>query len=55
MDGAPPAELDDDALRDALESEFARGASTRDAVAAVVDGFGAPKRRVYDLAVDLRP
>ena len=55
VDGAPPAEVDDDALRAALEAEFARGSSTRDAVAAVVDGFGVPKRRVYDLAVDLRP
>ncbi|HEX4903178.1 MAG TPA: hypothetical protein VFV42_10245, partial [Acidimicrobiales bacterium] len=46
----PPAEATDDDLRAALEAEIAAGASTRDAVAAVVGRFGVAKRRVYDLA-----
>lgn len=46
----PPAEVTDDELRAALEAERAGGASTRDAVAAVVERYGAAKRRVYDLA-----
>lgn len=46
----PPAEPTDDDLRGALDEELAAGASTRDAVAAVVARFGVPKRRVYDLA-----
>jgi len=54
VDAAPPTEVDDDTLRSALDQEFARGSSTRDAVAAVMDRFDVPKRRVYDLAVDLR-
>ncbi len=52
IDGAVPAEVTDDALRDALDAEFERGATTRDAVASVMDRFGVPKRRVYDLAVE---
>lgn len=47
----PPAEVTDDELRAALAAERAGGASTRDAVAAVVERYGASKRRVYDLAV----
>lgn len=51
LDGAPPpAEVDDDAIRAALATARADGASTRDAVAAVVDALGVAKRRVYDLA-----
>jgi len=46
----PPAEATDDELRAALDEELAAGASTRDAVAAVVSRYGVPKRRVYDLA-----
>jgi 16S rRNA (cytidine1402-2'-O)-methyltransferase len=46
----PPAEVTDDELRAALDAERAAGASTRDAVAAVVERYGAAKRRVYDLA-----
>jgi len=46
----PPPEASDDDLRAALEDELASGASTRDAVAAVVERYGVPKRRVYDLA-----
>ncbi len=47
---APPPEVTDEDIRVALESERDGGASTRDAVAAVVDRFGVAKRRVYDLA-----
>ncbi|MEM8925462.1 MAG: 16S rRNA (cytidine(1402)-2'-O)-methyltransferase [Actinomycetota bacterium] len=49
-DDAPP---DDEALLDALRSAVADGHSTRDAVARVVAETGAPKRRVYDLALRL--
>jgi 16S rRNA (cytidine1402-2'-O)-methyltransferase len=48
----PPAEADDEAIRAALAAERAAGSSTRDAVAAVVERLGAPKRRVYALATD---
>ena len=37
----------------ALRVEFAHGASTRDAVATVVEMTGAKKRQVYDLALRL--
>lgn len=47
----PPAAADDEALREALAVERAAGRSTRDAVAAVAELFGVPRRRVYDLAV----
>ncbi|MFP5322069.1 MAG: 16S rRNA (cytidine(1402)-2'-O)-methyltransferase [Acidimicrobiia bacterium] len=47
----PPAEASDDDLRAALDEELAAGATTRDAVAAVVERFGVAKRRVYDLAI----
>jgi len=46
----PPADATDDDLRSALDAELAAGSSTRDAVAAVVERYGVPKRRVYDLA-----
>ncbi|HEU5083505.1 MAG TPA: 16S rRNA (cytidine(1402)-2'-O)-methyltransferase [Acidimicrobiales bacterium] len=46
----PPAEATDAELRAALDAELAGGASTRDAVTAVVARYGVPKRRVYDLA-----
>jgi len=46
----PPAEATDEELLAALDDEAAAGASTRDAVAAVVERFGVAKRRVYDLA-----
>ncbi|HEY1117226.1 MAG TPA: 16S rRNA (cytidine(1402)-2'-O)-methyltransferase [Acidimicrobiales bacterium] len=46
----PPPEVTDDELRDALEEEAAAGATTRDAVTAVVARYGVAKRRVYDLA-----
>lgn len=46
----PPGEVSDDELRAALDEELASGATTRDAVAAVVARYGVAKRRVYDLA-----
>ncbi len=50
--GLPPDDgpIDDATLNDLLDAQLAGGASTRDAVAAVVAETGAPKRRVYDLA-----
>lgn len=49
--GAPaPAEVDDEAIREALARLRAAGLSTRDAVADVAAALGVPKRRVYDLA-----
>ncbi|HRW37816.1 MAG TPA: 16S rRNA (cytidine(1402)-2'-O)-methyltransferase [Aquihabitans sp.] len=49
--GAPaPAEVDDAAIREALDRLRAAGLSTRDAVADVASALGVPKRRVYDLA-----
>jgi 16S rRNA (cytidine1402-2'-O)-methyltransferase len=51
LDGAPaPAEVSDERLREALALARSSGESTRDAVAAVSERFGAAKRRVYDLA-----
>ena len=46
----PPPEVTDDELRAAIDEELAAGASTRDAVAAVMTRYGVAKRRVYDLA-----
>lgn len=43
---------DDEVVRGAIETERARGLSTRDAVAAVARQLGLPKRDVYALAVD---
>lgn len=49
--GAPEAApATDDDVRRALDAARDRGASTRDAVAAVADALDVPKRRVYDLA-----
>ncbi|MBA3280879.1 MAG: 16S rRNA (cytidine(1402)-2'-O)-methyltransferase [Acidimicrobiia bacterium] len=51
LDGAPtPAEVTDESIVAALEAARAGGATTRDAVAAVVDTLGVAKRRAYDLA-----
>lgn len=51
LDGAPvPAEVTDEAIVAALASARAAGASTRDAVAEVVDSLGVAKRRAYALA-----
>ena len=48
---APPAATDE-MIVSALAQARADGASTRDAVATVVDRLGVAKRRVYDLATD---
>ena len=50
IEGAVAREVSDDDLVALLRSEREGGASTRDAVAAVMDRTGAAKRRVYDLA-----
>jgi 16S rRNA (cytidine1402-2'-O)-methyltransferase len=49
LDGPP----DDDTIRTALRTELAAGATTRDAVAAVTQLLGAPKKQVYALALAL--
>lgn len=48
---AAAPEVDAATLRDALAAEKAGGASTRDAVRRVAEGFGVARGRVYDLAV----
>lgn len=56
VEGAAPAMVvDDEALRTALVRLLDEGVSTRDAVAEVADTYDAPKRRVYDLAVQSGP
>jgi 16S rRNA (cytidine1402-2'-O)-methyltransferase len=51
VDGAPaPSAASDDVLADAVAAEVAAGRSTKDAVTLVAGRFGAPRRRVYDLA-----
>lgn len=52
---APPVTADDDVLRAALTRLQDEGISTRDAVAEVAGAYNAPKRRVYDLAVQAGP
>ena len=42
--------VDDDTINELIDAQLADGASTRDAVAAVVAKTGAPKRHVYELA-----
>jgi len=46
--------VDEDALRDALGAQLAAGATTRDAVNAVVNSLGAAHRVVYQLALELQ-
>ena len=53
VEGAQPVPSTDSEIVDALRSELATGASRRDAIDAVVGGFGVGKRRVYDLALTL--
>ncbi len=53
VDGAAERALTDEEISEALSREFARGASHRDAVSAVVELTGAKKRQVYDLALRL--
>lgn len=52
VEGATDADapIDDDRINELIDVQLAAGASTRDAVAAVVSATGVPKRRVYDLA-----
>ncbi|TNF38435.1 MAG: 16S rRNA (cytidine(1402)-2'-O)-methyltransferase [Deltaproteobacteria bacterium] len=45
-------EVDDDAIRDALEAARARGASLKTAAAEVAAELGVKKRRVYQLGLD---
>ena len=55
LDGAPPpAAVDAHQIEAALADELRDGASARDAATAVAQALGVPKRRVYDLAVQLR-
>jgi 16S rRNA (cytidine1402-2'-O)-methyltransferase len=49
-----PGPADDDAIETELRAHLDAGASTRDAVAAVVADLGVAKRRVYALAVELQ-
>ena len=54
LDGAPaPAEPTDDDVSAELQRLLADGASTRDAAADVAGRFGLPKKRVYNLALQL--
>jgi 16S rRNA (cytidine1402-2'-O)-methyltransferase len=51
LDGAPPpAEVDDEAILDALRRARGAGATTRDAATDVAEALGVPRRRVYALA-----
>jgi 16S rRNA (cytidine1402-2'-O)-methyltransferase len=51
--GAPaPPMADDAALRAAVRAELAAGHRTKEAAAAVAERLGAPKRHVYDLALE---
>jgi 16S rRNA (cytidine1402-2'-O)-methyltransferase len=51
LDGAPPpAEVDDEAILDALRRARDAGATTRDAATDVAEALGVPRRRVYALA-----
>ena len=55
LDGAPEAEpADDDTVRAALADELGAGTSARDAAAIVASELGVPRRRVYQLATELR-
>ena len=49
-----PADVTDDALEAALRAAVEAGASMRDGVAEVVRATGAPKKRVYDLSLQLK-
>ncbi|MGE3619028.1 MAG: 16S rRNA (cytidine(1402)-2'-O)-methyltransferase [Acidimicrobiia bacterium] len=54
LDGAPPpAAPSDEAIEAALRVELARGASARDAAAAVARDLGVPRSRAYDPATRL--
>ncbi len=53
LGGAPVDDtpVDDDAVRAALRSELAAGATRKDAIAAVAFRLGVPKKRVYAIAI----
>jgi len=54
VEGAPaPTEADDDAIVAALHAALGGGADRRTAIATVMAQTGAPKRRVYDLALQI--
>lgn len=54
LEGAPRAAAStDDQILDALRQALARGADRRTAIAEVMASTGAPKKRVYDLALTL--
>ncbi len=52
--GAPVSEVGDEDVRDALHEHLSGGATVRDAVDAVVAQLGAPRNRVYELAISVR-
>lgn len=53
LGGAEPApDATDDDIRDALTASLREGMTTRDAVDAVAAALGAPRRQVYDIAVN---
>jgi 16S rRNA (cytidine1402-2'-O)-methyltransferase len=55
VEGAPPpAAVDVEQIGAALSAALSDGASARDAAAAVARDLGVPKRRAYELAVQLR-
>ena len=55
LDGAPPPPaVDAQRIEAALTEELNDGASARDAAATVAHALGVPKRRAYELAVQLR-
>ena len=55
LDGAAPrSDATDDELRQAARESLAKGASKRDAAAAVADVFAVSRKRVYDLVITLQ-
>lgn len=53
LDGAPvPAAADEAQLRSAVRAELAAGRRTKEAAGAVAERLGAPKRVVYELALE---
>lgn len=57
LDGAPllsTVEVTDDEIIAALKAELAQGASRRDAAATVTERYSQPKRRIYDLATQVK-
>jgi 16S rRNA (cytidine1402-2'-O)-methyltransferase len=55
LEGAkPPAPPTDEEINDALRDEMNAGSSKKDAAAKVAAKFGAPKRKVYELALMMK-